>query len=231
VQSNRAQTLVPSSSHAVERPCARVEPLLQDLNSEKKVVLFRKKQKIYTQGDPADSVYYIQDGTVKIAVVSPQGKEAVVSILGPGTFFGEACLMSRPRQVNTATAVTNCALVRLTKPCMAEALHQGKFSELFLVHLVSRNQEYEQAICEHIVEGSEKRLARVLLRLSRCGQQAGTMVVIPRLSHETLADMTGTTRPRVSVFMNKFRKLGLIDYKEEMRVNRARLEAVILSAR
>jgi CRP/FNR family transcriptional regulator, cyclic AMP receptor protein len=214
-----------------ENPCSELEPFLDEIKTAKRVILFRKKQAIYQQGEFADSVYYVQHGTVKLNVLASDGKEAVLSLLGPGSFFGEACLMDGDRHVNTATALTDCAIVRITKPCMVEALGQrGNFSQIFLAHLLNRNREYEQAICEHIVESSERRLARVLLRFSRCcGRNGGgDAYVLPKLSHETLAEMIGTTRPRVSSFMKKFERLGLIDYEDGLRVYCSRLQAAIL---
>jgi CRP-like cAMP-binding protein len=214
----------------VRNQCAQLEPFLDEIKTAKKITLYRSKQEIFRQGEFADSVYYIQQGTVKLTVLAPEGKEAVLAVLGPGSFIGEVCLMDGARHVNTASALSDCAIVRVAKPCLMEALRQkGKFSETFLFHLLSRNHEYEQKICEHIVESSERRLARMLLRLCRCGSNGGPdTYILPKLSHETLAEMIGTTRPRVSFFMKKFEKLGALEYREGLRIHASRLQAAIL---
>lgn len=207
------------------------EPLLENINTaERRVLHFRKKQKIFTQGEIADSIYLLQKGRVKISVLSPDGKEAALSIIGAGEFFGEACLTARPLQVHTATAMSDCTVVKITRPCMVQALHDEKrLSEAFLEQLLNRNLEYQQVITDQIVSSSEQRLAAILIRLSRFAQEhEGEAAVIPRLSHQTLADMTGTTRPRITFFMNKFRKLGLLDYNGTLRVYIEKLQREIL---
>lgn len=212
------------------RPCV-VDPLLSHLsNLERRTLHFRKRQKIFTQGEIADSVYYLQKGRIKISIVTPEGKEATLSLIGPGEFFGENCLTTQPLQVHTATAMSECTVVKVTRPCMMQALQQEKeLSEAFLKQLLDRNIEYQQTIRNHIVSSSEQRLAAILIRLSRFAQQHDEKgAVIPRLSHQTLADMIGTTRPRVTFFMNKFRKLGLVDYNGQLVIRVGQLSQTIL---
>jgi CRP/FNR family cyclic AMP-dependent transcriptional regulator len=219
-----------NSPEGAQKSCI-VEPLLEHLSTaERRVLHFKKKQKIYTQGELADSVYYLQKGRVKISVLTPEGKEATISLIGAGEFFGETCLTARPHQVHTATAMTDCTVAKITRPCMVEALHQEKqLSEEFLAQVLNRNIEYQQAITDHIVASSEQRLAAILIRLCRFAQERDQQsAVIPRLSHQTLADMIGTTRPRVTFFMNKFRKLGLLEYNGQLRVNLDQLSRVVL---
>jgi len=230
--------IFPSSSHVSSGPepakACTVEPLLENINTaERRTIHFRKKQKIFAQGEIADSVYLLQKGKVKISVVSPEGREAALSLIGPGEFFGETCLTSRPRQVHTATAVTDCSVVKITRPCMVQALHEEqRLSEAFLEQLLNRNLEYQQVITDHIVSSSEQRLAAILIRLSRFAPAPeGESAEIPRLSHQTLADMIGTTRPRVTFFMNKFRKLGLLEYNGGLRVNVEKLQSQVLGRR
>jgi len=174
---------------------------------------YRKNQKVFSQGDPADAIFYIQNGKVKLTVISQQGKEAVVGILGTDDFFGESCLSGRSLRMATATAMSACAIVRLEKQNMIRVLHdEPTFSELFLAHLLSRNIRLEEDLVDQLFNSSEKRLARVLLLLANFGKEGKPEPVIAKISQETLAEIIGTTRSRVSFFMNKFRKLGLIDY-------------------
>lgn len=208
-----------------------VEPLLDHINTaERRVLNFRKKQRIFEQGEIADSIYFLQKGRAKISVISPEGKEATLSLIGAGEFFGEACLTARPLQVHTATAMTDCSVVKITRPCMVQALRDEKrLSEAFLEQLLNRNLEYQQAITDHIVSSSEQRLAAILIRLCRFAQERDeSTATIPRLSHQTLADMIGTTRPRVTFFMNKFRKMGLLEYNGQLRVRIEELQKAIL---
>ncbi|HEV8243754.1 MAG TPA: Crp/Fnr family transcriptional regulator [Nitrospirales bacterium] len=174
---------------------------------------YRKNQKVFSQGDPADAIFYIQKGKVKLTVVSKQGKEAVVGILGTDDFFGESCLSGRPVRMATATAMSACEIVRLEKQNMIRVLHnEPTFSELLLAHLLSRNIRLEEDLVDQLFNSSEKRLARVLLLLANFGKEGKPEPVIAKISQETLAEIIGTTRSRVSFFMNKFRKLGLISY-------------------
>ena len=175
---------------------------------------YRKNDQIFVQGDPADSIFYIQKGKIKLTVVSQQGKEAVVAILGAGDFFGEGCLAGQTRRMASATALSDCSIMRLEKAGVIRLLHdQPAFSELFLHHLLSRNIRIEEDLVDQLFNSSEKRLARVLLLLANFGKEGKPEPVIPKISQETLAEIVGTTRSRVSFFMNRFRKLGFINYR------------------
>ena len=168
---------------------------------------------IYMQGDPAEYVWYLQEGKVKLAVTSQQGKEAIVAVLGDGEFFGEGCLAGRPLCIATATTLTDCTLYRIEKLLMMRALHeQHGISELFVTHLLTRNLRYEEDLVDQLFNSSEKRLARILLLLTHFGKEAKAETILPGINQEHLAQMVGTTRSRVSHFMNKFRKLGFVDY-------------------
>ena len=174
---------------------------------------YRKNDKVFVQGDPADSIFYIQKGKMKLTVVSQQGKEAVVAILGSGDFFGEGCLAGQSQRMASATAMSDCSITRLEKAGVIRVLHdQPAFSELFLHHLLSRNIRIEEDLVDQLFNSSEKRLARVLLLLANFGKEGKPEPVIPKISQETLAEIVGTTRSRVSFFMNRFRKLGFVRY-------------------
>jgi CRP/FNR family cyclic AMP-dependent transcriptional regulator len=174
---------------------------------------YLNKQAIFSQGDAADAVFYIQSGKVKLTAVSMRGKEAVVAILPEATFFGEGCLAGQPVRMATATAVQGAAIIRVTKEAMVRLLHrEPEFAERFLAHLLSRNVRMEADLVDHLFNSSEKRLARLLLLLANFGQESKPIPVIAKMSQETLAEMIGTTRSRVSFFMNRFRDLGFIDY-------------------
>jgi CRP/FNR family transcriptional regulator, cyclic AMP receptor protein len=174
---------------------------------------YRENQKVFSQGDPADAIFYIQNGKVKLTVVSKQGKEAVIAIVGDDDFFGEGCLAGQPLRMATATAMSACAIVRLEKQGTLRVLHdEPTFSELFVSYLLSRNTRLEEDLVDQLFNSSEKRLARVLLLMANFGKEGKPLPVIPQISQETLAEIVGTTRSRVSYFMNKFRKLGLINY-------------------
>jgi CRP/FNR family transcriptional regulator, cyclic AMP receptor protein len=172
-----------------------------------------KNYKIFSQGDPADAIFYIQQGRIKLTVLSSQGKEAVVAILGMGNFFGEGCIAGQPLRMASATSLSECSIMRLEKSCVVRMLHQQlAFSELFLHHLLSRNIRIEEDLVDQLFNSSEKRLARVLLLLANFGKDSKPEPVIPKISQETLAEIVGTTRSRVSFFMNRFRKMGFIQY-------------------
>src|SRR5579872_1495559 len=174
---------------------------------------YRKNDQVFVQGDPADSIFYIQRGKIKLTVVSQQGKEAVVAILGTGEFFGEGCLAGQPQRMASATTLSDCSIMRLEKAGVIRLLHdQPAFSELFVHHLLSRNIRIEEDLVDQLFNSSEKRLARVLLLLANFGKEGKPEPVIPKISQETLAEIVGTTRSRVSFFMNRFRKLGFIQY-------------------
>jgi len=189
---------------------------------------YRKKQTIFVQGSPADAVFYIEKGKVKLTVLSARGKEAVVAILGSGDFFGEGGLAGQPLRMATATSMTECSILRVNKETMIQTLHdEHAFSELFMSYLLSRNTRIEEDLVDQLFNSSEKRLARILLLLTRFGKEGQHELVVPRVSQETLAEMVGTTRSRVSFFMNKFRKLGLIDYNGGLHVHSSLLSIVL----
>jgi CRP/FNR family transcriptional regulator, cyclic AMP receptor protein len=189
---------------------------------------YRKNQKVFSQGDPADSIFYIQNGKVKLTVISKQGKEAVVGILGTADFFGEGCLAGQPLRMATATAMSACSIARLEKRSTVRVLHdEPTFSELFLTYLLARNIRLEEDLVDQLFNSSEKRLARVLLLLANFGKEGKPEPVIAKISQETLAEIIGTTRSRVSYFMNKFRRLGLIDYNGGLQVHSSLLNIVL----
>ena len=190
---------------------------LAKVGSGRSVAEYRKKQVVFAQSDQADAIFYIQKGKVKLTVVSDNGKEAVIAILGIGDFLGEGCLAGRSLYLGTATAMTECSILRLQKSSMIRLLHdEPAFSELFVSYLLSRNIRIEEDLVDQLFNSSEKRLARVLLLLANFGKEGKPEPVIARISQETLAEMIGTTRSRVSFFMNKFRKLGFIEYNGEV---------------
>ena len=187
-----------------------------------------KKKVIFSQGDAADAVFYIQEGKVKLTVISHQGKEAVVAILAAGDFFGEACLTSQITRVATATALVASTIVRIEKTAMIRVLHdEPAFAELFLTYVLSRNLRIEADLVDQLFNSSEKRLARVLLLLANFGKEPRSEPALAKVSQETLAEMIGTTRPRVSFFMNKFRKLGFIKYNGDLTVHSSLLNVVL----
>jgi CRP/FNR family cyclic AMP-dependent transcriptional regulator len=189
---------------------------------------YGKGQVVFRQGDPADSVFYIREGGVKIAVVSAQGKEAVVAFLNAGDFIGEGCLTGRPRRVSTARALEDSVITRLDKSIMVRMLRdEADFSELFTAHLLARTIRVEEDLVDQLFNSSEKRLARALLLLANFGKDGKQEPVIAKVSQETLAEMIGTTRSRVSHFMNKFRQLGYIDYNGGLEVHTSLLDAVL----
>ena len=186
---------------------------LATIGEGRKVEAFSQKQTIFTQGDAADAVFYIQEGKVRLTVVSKIGKEASLGILSQGEFFGEGSLAGQPLRMGSAIAMTDCELLRIDKKAMMLALHrEHTFSDLFVTYLLSRNIRYEEDLVDQLFNSSEKRLARVLLLLARFGKEGVPESVIPKVSQETLAEMVGTTRSRVSFFMNRFRELGFVDY-------------------
>jgi CRP-like cAMP-binding protein len=188
----------------------------------------RKGAAIFTQGDPADAVLFVQRGKVKLTVLSRQGKQAVIALLSPGEFFGEGCLAGQPMRMATATALTDCAVVRLAKPAMVRALHREPvFAEMFTTHLLSRNIRMEEDLVDQLFNSSEKRLARILLLLANFAKEGRPEPVVPKISQEMLAEMVGTTRSRISFFMNKFRKLGFVDYNGGLEVHSSLLHIVL----
>lgn len=189
---------------------------------------YAKNRVVFAQGEPADSVYYVQRGKVKLAIVSPRGKEAVVAILNSGFFFGEGCLAGQPLRMATAVALTDCSIVRVRKSVMTRIIRQEpEFSEMFIAHLLSRNIRIEEDLVDQLFNSSEKRLARILLLLANFGKDGRPEEVISRISQQTLAEMVGTTRSRVSAFLNKFRKLGFVEYNGEMHVHTSLLNVIL----
>ena len=192
------------------------------------VQTYRKNDTVFAQGDPADSVFYIQRGKIKLAIVSPRGKEAVVAIMGAGFFVGEGCLAGQPLRMATAVAMTECSIVQVSKIVMARILRaEPEFSEMFITHLLTRNIRIEEDLVDQLFNSSEKRLARILLLLANFGKDGRPEEVIANISQETLAEMIGTTRSRVSFFLNKFRKLGFIEYNGGMHVHTSLLNVIL----
>jgi CRP/FNR family transcriptional regulator, cyclic AMP receptor protein len=219
---------------AAKRPATDVQPhafdvqeFLDSAGLSRRVVRFARGARTFAQGSPATSVFYIQTGRVKLSVVSTAGKEAVVAIFGPGDFFGEGCLAGQPRRMATATAMEPTTVLRIGKDEMMRTLHeQSALSDRFIAHMLTRNIRIEEDLVDQLFNSSEKRLARLLLLLARYGEDAPPRV-LPKLSQETLAAMVGTTRSRVNFFMNKFRKLGFIEYNGGLKINSALLSVVL----
>ena len=202
---------------------------LSTIDGGRKIVVFPKKHTIFVQGDSSDAVFYIQTGKVRLTVVSKSGNEATIGILQEGDFFGEGCLTGQPLRMSSATAMTDCSVMRIEKKCMIEVLHrEHEFSDLFVAYLLTRNTRYEEDLVDQLFNSSEKRLARMLLLLAQFGKEGAPETVIPNVSQEMLAEMVGTTRSRVSFFMNRFRKLGFVDYGESgLRVHSSLLNVVL----
>jgi CRP/FNR family transcriptional regulator, cyclic AMP receptor protein len=213
-----------------KRAKARFDPkiFLAKVGEGKTISEYRKDQIIFSQGQAADAVFYIQQGKVKLTVVSEQGKEAVVAILGPGHFFGEGCLNGHPLRIATTRAIDECVITRLEKAVMVAALHdEPNFSELFMTYLLSRNSRIEEDLIDQLFNSSEKRLARLLLLLANFGKEGRPEPIVGKFSQETLAEMIGTTRSRVSNFMNKFRDLGFITYNGSIEVHSSLLSVLL----
>jgi len=189
---------------------------------------YRKNHVIFAQGERAEIVFFVERGKIKLTVLSQQGKQAVIAILGPGNFFGEGCLAGQPLRMSTATAMTDSTIVPLPKQAMIRALHADSvFAETFTTYLLSRNIRFEEDLVDQLFNSSEKRLARILLLLANFGKEGRPEPVVPKVSQETLAEMVGTTRSRVSFFMNKFRKLGFIEYNGGLEVHSSLLHVVL----
>jgi CRP/FNR family cyclic AMP-dependent transcriptional regulator len=204
------------------------QAFLAKVGDGKTVLTFHKNETVFSQGDAADTVFYIQKGRVKVVVLSEQGKEAVVGIFEPGQFFGEGCLNGQPLRISTTTALEDCVITAIAKTAMLAALHdEPKFSELFMSYLLTRNSRIEEDLVDQLFNSSEKRLARLLLLLANFGKEGSLQPIKVHVSQETLAEMIGTTRSRVSFFMNKFRKLGLISYNGQIEVHNSLLNAVL----
>jgi CRP/FNR family cyclic AMP-dependent transcriptional regulator len=201
---------------------------LSKVNGGRTISDYRKNEIIFSQGDLADAVFYIQKGEIKLTVISEQGKEAVVGILGPDHFFGEGCLNGHTLRVTTATAIDQCLITRIPKAAMIATMHdEPEFSELFMADLLSRNSRIEEDLIDQLFNSSEKRLARVLLLLANFGKEGTPQPIVGTFSQETLAEMIGTTRSRVSHFMNKFRKLGYIGYNGKLEIHNSLLNVVL----
>jgi CRP/FNR family transcriptional regulator, cyclic AMP receptor protein len=210
------------------RPSLEIKSFFAKLGEGRRVGKYRKGQVVFSQGDAADAVFYIQKGKVKVTVVSDQGKEAVVAILDEGEFFGEGCLAGQARRISTVTAMAESGIVRLEKADVARMLRTDPgFSEVFIAHLLGRTLRIEADLVDQLFNSSEKRLARLLLLLANFGKEGKPEPLIAKISQETLAEMIGTTRSRVSFFMNKFRKLGFIDYNGRIEVHKSLLNAVL----
>ena len=205
-----------------------VNVFLSSVDGGRTIASYGKNHKVFSQGDPADSVFYIRDGKVKISVVSERGKEAVVALHGKGDFFGEGCLTGQPRRLASAATMSECVLMRLDKTALVRVLRdEPKFSETFMAHLLARNARVEEDLVDQLFNSSEKRLARVLLLMANFGKEDSNERIVAKISQETLAEMIGTTRSRVSVFMNKFRKLGFIEYNGDIQIHNSLLNVVL----
>jgi len=217
-----------SKRKSAQKRAFNAQVFLDSAGTARKVVEYRRLQKIYSQGDPATSVMYIQKGGVKLSVVNEVGKEAVLAILGPGDFFGEGSMAGQSVRMGTATAITPTSLLDIEKNEMIRVLHaEHALSDRFVSYMLSRNIRIEEDLMDQLFNSSEKRLARTLLLLARYGKEAQPQKMIPKVSQEMLAEMIGTTRSRVNFFMNKFRKLGFIHYNGGLQVNNSLLSVVL----
>jgi CRP-like cAMP-binding protein len=218
----------PERGHNAHHMTQTSHTIASFLGPRRKSLVFKKKQAIYPQGDAADSVFYLQEGNIQLSILSTRGKEAIIAVLEPGSFFGEECLASQPFRMARATALTTCTVLEVKKNAMI-ALVRTKpgFSAIFMTHLLSRNIRVQEDLIDHLFNNSEKRLARVLLLLANFGKDGRPETVIPAISQETLAEMIGTTRSRVSGFMNKFRKLGFIEYNGHLNVHSSLLNVIL----
>jgi CRP/FNR family cyclic AMP-dependent transcriptional regulator len=204
------------------------ETFLSTIDGGRTIAAFAQKQPIFAQGDSSDAVFYIKAGKVKLGVVSKSGKEATIGILNETSFFGEGCLTGQRVRLCSATAMTDCSVMRIDKKSMVDILHrEHAFSDMFVAYLLTRNIRYEEDLVDQLFNSSEKRLARILLLLAHFGKEGKPEVAIPKINQETLAEMVGTTRSRVSFFMNRFRKLGFIRYNGELEVHSSLLNIVL----
>jgi CRP-like cAMP-binding protein len=212
---------------AKEVPAFDLRTFLASAGVARTVTKYASSAVLFSQGDPAADVFYLQQGSVKLSVLSRTGKEAVVAILGPGDFFGEGCLAGQPQRMATATALRSSAALVVEKPHMLQILHaQPSLADRFLSHMLARNIRIEEDLIDHLFNSSEKRLARALLLLARYGKEDQPLR-LPKMSQEMLAEMVGTTRSRINFFMNKFRKLGFIEYNGDIKVNRSLMTVVL----
>ena len=205
-----------------------VKSFLSSVDGGRTISTYKKNQRVFSQGDAADAVFYIRDGKAKVTVVSHQGKEAVVAIHGTGDFFGEGCLTGQPLRLATVVTMSESVIMRLAKESVVRVLRdQPSFSEMFMSYLLARNARVEEDLVDHLFNSSEKRLARLLLLMANFGKEGEPQPVIARVSQTTLAEMVGTTRSRINVFMNKFRQLGFVEYNGEMKVHSSLLSVVL----
>jgi CRP/FNR family transcriptional regulator, cyclic AMP receptor protein len=205
-----------------------VSDFLSKMDGGRTLQTFRKDQKVFAQGDPADAVFYIQEGKVKVSVLSQRGKEAGVALHGAGDFFGEGCLTGQPLRLATVSTMTDCVIMRIGKADMVSTLRdEPKLSEVFMAYILSRNARVEEDLVDQLFNSSEKRLARVLLLMANFGKEGKPEPIVPKVSQETLAEIVGTTRARVSTFMNRFRELGFINYNGELEVHNSLLNVVL----
>ncbi len=217
-----------SKSKAPIEPLVDLGTSLPKLRQAGAQSIYQKNHIVFSQGDPADAIFYVQKGKIKLAVVSKEGREAVIAILGPGDFFGEGCLAGQLVRMATAATLCDCAILRLDRADVIRALlDDPAFAELFLRHLLTRNIRFEEDLVDQLFNSTEKRLARVLLLLANFGKEGKPAPVVPNISQETLAEIVGTTRPRVNFFMNKFRKLGFIQYNGVLEVHSSLLNVVL----
>ena len=218
----------PTKATAKTRPRFNTQAFLAKVGAGRTLADYHATQVIFSQGDAANAVFYIHKGKVKLTVVSNQGKEAVIAILGPGEFFGEGCLAGQIKRMSTASAMSACSVARLEKTAAIRVLHdEPTFSEMFVQHLLVRSIRIEEDLVDQLFNSSEKRLARVLLLLANFGKEGKPETLIAKISQETLAEIVGTTRSRVSFFMNKFRKLGFISYNGHLEVHSSLLNVVL----
>jgi CRP/FNR family cyclic AMP-dependent transcriptional regulator len=213
---------------ATKRRKFHLQTFLSTIDAGRTILTFTKRQPVFSQGDVADAVFYIQRGKIRLSVLAASGKEATIGILGEGNFFGEGCLAAQPLRMGTATAIIDCTLMRIEKKSMMEVIHRERaFSDMFVAYLLTRNIRYEEDLVDQLFNSSEKRLARILLLLAHFGKDGKPEVAIPKISQETLAEMVGTTRGRVNFFMNRFRKLGFVRYNGELEVHPSLLTVVL----
>jgi CRP-like cAMP-binding protein len=205
-----------------------LQTFLSTIDGGRKIVTLPKKQTVFCQGDSADAVFYVQEGKVKLTVLSKSGKEATIGVLNEGDFLGESCLTGQPLRMCSATAMTDCTVMRIDKKSMMEVIHwEREFSDMFVAYVLMRNIRYEEDLVDQLFNSSEKRLARILLLLAQFGKDRKPEVAIPKISQETLAEMVGTTRGRVSFFMNRFRKMGFVRYNGGLEVHPSLLNVVL----
>jgi CRP/FNR family cyclic AMP-dependent transcriptional regulator len=217
-----------SQRNSTQKPAFDAQVFLDSAGVARRVTDFRKQEPVFSQGDPAKNVLYIQKGGVKLSVVNEAGKEAVVAVLGPGDFFGEGCLAGQPIRIGSATAITATTVLVIEKREMIRVLHtEHAFSDRFISYMLSRNIRVEEDLVDQLFNSSEKRLARTLLLLARYGEEGKPQKLLTKISQETLAEMVGTTRSRVNFFMNKFRKLGFIEYNGGLKINTSLLSVVL----